>query len=59
MSTRQHPDTARAMKLVAKGVPIYAAAARCKIAVSTLYRAIARAAKEAMVDTDQTPPAGE
>ena len=40
MSGKQSADTARALRLVAKGATPYSAARKTRIALSTIYRAL-------------------
>lgn len=47
MSARQSAAVDKALKLVAKGMTPYAAAKKVGIALSTIYRALLRAAKQA------------
>ena len=42
MATRQSPEVTRALRLVDNGSTAYAAAKKCKIALSTIYRALRR-----------------
>ena len=48
MSARQSAAVDRALRLVASGMTAYAAAKRVGIALSTIYRALARQRKKTM-----------
>jgi transposase len=52
MSAKQSSDTDRALKLVAKGMTPYAAAKKVGIALSTIYRALARRTPRTSTDAE-------
>ena len=55
MSARQSAATARALRLIARGVNPHAAAARAGIAASTIYRALKKQREAAAIGLGTGP----